>query len=42
MSRADDNERLIGRMGPVRIHNVALVDAECAADFNGQKGRFGL
>lgn len=42
MARADDFERLVGFMGPVRIHNVALTAAECDTDFNNQKARFGL
>ena len=42
MSRADDSERLQGRMGPVRIHNVALTAAECANDFTVERDRFGV
>ena len=41
MSRADDFERLIGRMGPVRIHGIALNQTQITADWNGQKARFG-
>ena len=42
MSRADDFERLIGFMGPVRIHDVALTTTEITADWNAQKARFGV
>lgn len=42
MSRGDDFERLVGRMGPVRIHNVALTTTEITADWNAQRARFGL
>ena len=42
MARADDSERLQGRMGPVRIHNVALTAAECANDFTIERDRFGV
>ena len=42
MSRADDFERLIGRMGPVRIHDVALTTTEITADWNAQRVRFGV
>jgi len=41
MSRADDYERLIGRIGPVRIHGVALSQSQITADWNGQRARFG-
>jgi len=42
MSRADRHEDLVGRMGPVRIHNVALTAQECANDFTVERGRFGV
>ena len=31
-----------GRMGKVRIHNVALTATECLNDFNQQKSIYGL
>ena len=42
MSRADRHEDLVGRMGPVRIHNVALTAQECADDFTVERARFGV
>ena len=41
-SRADYVQRSDGRMGKVRIHNVALTAAECQYDFNQQKSIYGL
>lgn len=41
MSRGDDFERLVGFMGPVRIHDVALTPTEVTADWNAQKARYG-
>ena len=41
MSRADRLEDLVGRMGPVRIHDVALTPTEVTADWNAQKARYG-
>ena len=41
-SRADYVQRADGRMGKVRIHNVALSASECLYDFNQQKGIYGL
>jgi len=42
MSRADRLEDLVGRMGPVRIHNVALTASECSSDWSAERARFGL
>ena len=42
MSRADYYQMNDGRMGKVRIHNVALTAQECLNDFNFQKGIYGL
>lgn len=41
MARSDDGERLIGLMGPVRIHNVGLTPDECLNDFDVEKSRYG-
>ena len=41
MSRADRLEDLVGFMGPVRIHDVALTPTEVTADWNAQKARYG-
>jgi hypothetical protein len=40
MSRADDFERLVGRMGPVRIHNIALTPTQINNDWTAQRSRF--
>ena len=42
MSRADYYQMNDGRMGKVRIHNVALTAQECLNDFNFQKSIYGL
>ena len=42
MSRADDFERLIGHMGPVRIHDVALTSQEIGSDWANERTRFGV
>ena len=42
MARADYIEANDGRMGKVRIHNVALTASECLYDFNQQKSIYGL
>ena len=42
MARADYIEANDGRMGKVRIHNVALSASECLYDFNQQKSIYGL
>ena len=42
MARADYIEANDGRMGKVRIHNVALTATECLNDFNQQKSIYGL
>jgi hypothetical protein len=41
-SRADRLEDLAGKIGPVRIHNVALTSSEITADWNAEKTRFGV
>ena len=41
-SRADDYERLEGKVAIVRIYNRALTTTEIAAHWNAEKGRFGL
>jgi len=42
MSRGDDLERLFGRMGPVRIHNVALTASEITSEWLSERARFGV
>ena len=42
MARADYIEANDGRIGKVRIHNVALTSTECLYDFNQQKSIYGL
>ena len=42
MARADYVEANDGRIGKVRIHNVALTSTECLNDFNQQKSIYGL
>ena len=42
MARADYVEANDGRIGKVRIHNVALTSTECLYDFNQQKSIYGL
>jgi len=42
MSRADDIERLSGRMGPVRVHNVALTTGEISSEWSNERTRFGV
>jgi hypothetical protein len=42
MSRADRLEDLIGRMGPVRIHNVPLNGTEISTEWTNERGRFGV
>jgi len=41
-SRADDYERLEGKVAIVRIYNRSLSNQEIAAHWNAEKGRFGL
>ena len=41
-SRADRLEDLAGKIGPVRIHNVALTSSEITDDWNAEKTRFGV
>jgi len=41
-SRGDDIERLTGRIGPIRIHNIALSASQCSDDWNAERSRFGL
>ena len=42
MSRADDAERLVGRMGPVRVHNVDLTAGEISSEWSNERSRFGV
>ena len=42
MARADDYERLIGRLGRVRVHSVALTSAEIAAEWANERGIYGV
>jgi len=42
MARADYVQANDGRIGKVRIHNVALTASECLNDFNVQKSIYGL
>lgn len=42
MSRADRLEDLVGRMGPVRIHNVALTTGEISSEWSNERSRFGV
>lgn len=41
MSRADDYERLIGRMGKVRVHACALTATEIANEWNNERSIYG-
>ena len=41
-SRADDYERLEGKVAIVRIYNRVLTNTEIASHWNAEKGRFGL
>ena len=41
-ARADDWERLEGKIAIVRIYNRILTNAEIASHWNAEKGRFGL
>jgi hypothetical protein len=41
MSRADDYERLVGRMGRARVHGCALTAAEIAAEWTNERSIYG-
>jgi len=42
MSRADDYERLIGRMGKVRVHGCALTATEIANEWTNERSIYGV
>ena len=41
-SRADDYERLEGKVAIVRIYNRVLTNTEISTHFNAERGRFGI